>query len=438
MTEPVTTPAPSNASADLNVLAQMAAQATEEKTEGAVLPTAGVERSADPSRIPELPEVMSVKVGRALRSRLTEEQLRMVKDVAAKSNLRDAMEIDNFGADYQERARSTAREGTKFLKENVKAAELGEVGELAQAMKRKFQELGIGNLNVAWWERLASALPFVKIDKLKKFIDGREKMQDLMGEIRTATQTKAVQVELFYNRLAGKIKDVKGTVAQLTIVGAVVEEKISETEEKYRKECDRLKKLDHFDDEDLENIHQMKQTLTALDMKLAHVKAMRTMLRQSGDNFRMIREGMGIGITKLKNQLQIQDMVWTVKIDEAISIRELQGLNAVVEASEEFTNKLVDINMQNLDKALQTIFAEAGKPGVSVALLEKSAQAQKVLSDSINNAFVENRKKLAQAAQKLDDIEAKFAERGNDLETLMKMLEVVKLDEEGSSLDEAA
>lgn len=382
----------------------------------------------DLSRIPELPEVMSTKVGRALTGRLTVEQNRVAKEIASKMQLNDMLEIDSFGSEFQENGRRMARDSSKFLMEHVKAADLGEVGELGNEMKRRFANLGLGQVSL--WEKLLDAIPFVKVDKLKKFIDGRQSMAELMGDIREATATKSAEVELFYNRLAGKIKDVKATVSQLTVVGAVVEMKIGETEEKYRSEVNRLKKVDKLDDEDLDSIYNMKQTLSALDMKLAHVKAMRTMLRQSAENFRILREGMGIGISKLNNQLQIQDLVWTVKIDEAISIRELQKLNTVVQTSEEFTNKLVSINLENLDSALRTIFAEAGKPGVSIELLTKSAEAQKVLVDSINQSFVENRKKLAQAAAQLDDIDTKFAERGTDLQTLMQMLEVANMDQD--------
>lgn len=434
MTEPaIHTPPVAKGGDPMQALAQMGE--TAEKQDTGTLPPAD-RTGIDTSRIPELPEVMSTRVGRALSGRLTDEQRKLAEQVKDKINLDDILEIDRFGTEYQEKGRQTARQAHKFLIEHVKAAELGEVGELAQAMKQRFKQLGLAEAK--WWEKVLDALPFIKVDKLQKFIDGRQSMASLMGEIREATAKKAVDVELFYNRLAGKIKEIKGTVQQLTVVGAVVEMKITETEERYGREVDRLKKLDKLDDEDLENIYGMKQTLAALDMKLAHVKAMRTMLRQSGENFRMAREGMGIAITKLKNQIEIQDIIWTTKIDEAITIRELQKVNEVVKTSEEFTNKLVDINLKNLDEALRTIFAEAGKPGVSIDLLRKSAEAQKVLTEAINQAFVDNRKKLAQAAAQLDEVDAQFAERGTDLQTLMKMLEVAKLDADEADTKEAA
>lgn len=419
----VVTPPP--AADPLQTLAQMTQTADQQAEKEITLPKADV-TGIDTSRIPELPVVESTRVGRAMSERLTDEQRALANQVFEKVQLEDTLEIDEFGSQYQENARQIGREAHKFLIENIKSSELGQVGELAQEMKHRFRELGLGEMG--FWEKVLRYVPFIKKDKLQAFIDGRQNMADLMAEIREATVQKSVDVELFYHKLEGKIKGVKGAIQQLTIVGAVIEMKITETEKKYRTETERLKKLDKLDDEDLESIHKMKQTLSALDMKLAHVKAMRSMMRQSAENFKMIREGMGVGMTKLKNQIEIQDIVWTTKIDEAIAVRELQKVNAVVQTGREFTDKLVSINVENIDEALKTIFDEAGKPGVSIELLRKSAEAQKVLADSINVAFVENRKKLQQAAAQLDELDERFAERGTDLQTLMKMLEVAKLD----------
>lgn len=65
------------------------------------------------------------------------------------------------------------------------------------------------------------------------------------------------------------------------------------------------------------------------------------------------------------------------------SIDELQLLNEAMKTGGESTNRLVGINIQNVDKAVKDILDEAG-PGVSLELQEEAKAAQAVMADAID------------------------------------------------------
>jgi uncharacterized protein YaaN involved in tellurite resistance len=376
-------------------------------------------------QLAELPELQSLKVGRSLMDRLKPERRQVAQDYADRQNLEDQMEIAKIGSAQQEDSRKVMKMTGKLLKDDAKVIELGEVGKLAEELKTKMVELGVGDLEERWYHKAIRAVPIVggKVDRLGTFIARYDRITTRLEEILKAMTDEKAEIEELYFK-AGKIVKVnQQALENLTVAAAAVELMLKKKEEEYKATAAKYEKQGALEDEDLEQLTLMRNTLSALDRKLVTLKIQRVETRTS---IRMMRDLMDAAFearAMLEDQITLQESIWRNQINNAILEHKIRGVNGMIRNSRDFTNRLIAQNKQNVSDTIRELKQMAGEPGVDLAVLKGAIESQKALHEAMLEASVQNRKKMTAAAAALDEIDQQIGEDGKDLPTLQRMLE---------------
>lgn len=381
--------------------------------------------SMDSTQIPELPELIGLRTGRALKSRLKPEQQKLAEDIAARTALDDAMEIASFGGVQQRDAKKVIKLSGQLIREDARIMELGEVGELANEFRKKLEDLGVGHLAPKWYDQVVSKIPILgkQFDRLGGFLQRYEKMTTRLEDIFRAMQEEKTDLDGLHSK-AKQIREVQGKALEnLTVAAAAVEVKLEEKEREFAERMKAYKGLGALDDDDLEAITDMRNTLSALDRKLVNLKVMRVETRHSMRTMRDLMDAMVEASSVLDDQLVLQESVWRNQINNAIMEYKLRGVNGVIKNSREFTNRLLQTNQQNISSTLTELKQLAGEPGVDVAVLKGVIDSQRQVHERMLEISVENRRKLSEAAAAADKLDTDMAEDGQDLNTLIRMLE---------------
>jgi uncharacterized protein YaaN involved in tellurite resistance len=415
-TDPGTTPR-----TQTPVAAQATQAAAAESAEAATLPSMG---ALEKLQLVELPELKSLKDGRSLTERLKPEQLKLAEAFAAKQDLNDQLGIAKIGSLQQDQSKQVIKLSGQLIREDARIVELGEVGELANELKARMVDLGVGNLQPRWYDKMVHALPVVgqKLDRLEGFLSRYDKITTRLEEILKAMTDEKAELEDLHAKAGQVIERNKLALENLTVAAAAVELMLKQREQEFRKEIERYKAQPSLDDEDLEQLTLMRNTLSALDRKLVTLKIQRVETRTS---IRMMRDLMDAALearSMLDDQLTLQESIWRNQINNGILEHKIKGVNAMIRNSRDFTNRLIQQGTQRASDTIRELKQMAGEPGVDLAILKGAVEMQKKLHEDMLKASVENRKKLNAAAAQLDAIDKGIGEGGEDLPTLEKLL----------------
>lgn len=388
------------------------------------LPRVGVD--VDRSQLPELPQLEGLRSGRSLLERLKPEQRAQAEGYAGQKTFEDAMDIQKIGVEQQEDSKRVIKLTGKLIRDDARIMDLGEVGKLADELKAKMVELGVGRLEEKWYHKAIRAVPVLgeRVDRLGAFLARFDKITTRLEEVLKAMADEKVNLETLHEKAKHIVGVNKQALDNLTVAAASVEIMLRQKEAEFKKEMERYKTMESLDDEDLEAINGMRRTLSALDRKLVTLKVQRVETRTSIRTMKDLMDAMVEARSILDDQITLQESIWRNQINNGILEHKLRGVNGMIRNSREFTNKLIQQNQTNVSETIRDLKQMAGEPGVDIAILKGAVDAQKRLHEAMLEASIENRKKLGQAAATLDKLDQEIGEDGKDLPTLMKMLEV--------------
>ena len=171
---------------------------------------------------------------------------------------------------------------------------------------------------------------------------------------------------------------------------------------------------------------QASEALAAMGLSVSD--AVRILLKNAIKENDLLMQKMGQGVQTLENRMFLNENLWRTQINRALQEYQLRGLAALLDASEEVNNKLIEVNNKNVAETVKRISEAAGKPGVDLALLRQTVQLTDQLIKEDRERSIENRKRLQEASRMADEIDESMNTKHDSLEVLRRHLAMQEQD----------
>ena len=357
--------------------------------------------SVAPGQVATLPALESLKDGSAVFDELDPARQKLASDIAAKTKFDDPLAIVDFGQQQALDASKVAR----TLADTTKTADTGQVGDLATQLKARYQELGVGDLRVGWFEKLAKATPVLGkfVDPLKEFIERQEKLGSKIDAIFEAQAREGLTLRELYHRLGSIRDDNQAAYDNLGVAIAAAEKALQRMEGEARALAEKYRGT--TSPEKIRELKNALQALVVLDHRILTLKTARFEALNSMAIMDLQLQALVALIGMVNNSASVMKQAWMNQISIAIANHRMSGAATMLQENREFMNRIMSANAEQLGSVLGAIQTELGQGVVDVSVLEAVAQKTIQMQDDIINKTTEIRQRLAEQSQKVAELE---------------------------------
>jgi uncharacterized protein YaaN involved in tellurite resistance len=339
---------------------------------------------------------------------ISEDDINKIEQIREGINIEDSNYVAQFGAGVQS---DVANFSDSILNE-VRAKDVGYVGEIMTELMLKVKDLDAGNLAANNDGGFFSKLPFFNsMEKaVKKFIGKYQKM--------------SVQIESIINNLEkAKMQLMKDTVmldkvyeknldymTNLNFYIAAGELKLDELEEKIIPEL-KAKADETADPMDVQRLNDATQFLSRFEKRVHDLKLSKTISIQTAPQIRLIQNNNHLLVEKIQSSLLNTIPLWKNQIVIAISIfRQKEALELQKQVSQT-TNDLLRKNSEMLKQNTVETARESERGIVELETLKKVNDDLITTIDEVLTIQKEGHQQRMKAERELETIEKELKDK---------------------------
>jgi uncharacterized protein YaaN involved in tellurite resistance len=378
--------------------------------------------SVAPGQVATLPALESLKGGSSVFQDLDPARQKLATEIAAKTKFNDPLTIVDFGQQQALDASKVAR----TLADTTKTADTGQVGELAQQLKGRYQELGVGGLRVGWFGKLVKKTPGLGklVDPLKDFLERQEKVGVKIDTIFQAQASEGLKLRELYHTLEHIRDDNQGAYDNLGVAIAAAEKALERMEGESRALADKYRGT--TDPAKIRELKNALQALVVLDHRILTLRTARLEALNSMAVMDLQLQALVALIGMVNNSTSVMKQAWMNQLSIAIANHRMSGAATMLRENREFMNRIMTANSEQLGQVLGAIQTELGRGVVDVAVLEGVAQKTIQMQDDIVSKTAEIRQRLAEQSRSVAVLEESVRKAAQSNEAVVRAIEARK------------